>query len=381
MVFQSVSQTQWRPRLLTRFGVAAMLGLMLILAACGGSSSNGSTGTSPGSSCPATKSLIGAGSTFDNPLFSKMFDAYPNVKCGANVNYQAVGSGAGINDLLNGIVDFGATDAPMTDAQLAKSTKGPILHIPVTLGAEAISYNLAVIPSATHLKFTGPVIADIFLSKVTTWDDPEITKLNPGVSLPHQTISVVHRSDGSGTTSIFTHYLSAVSDAWKSQVGAGTTVKWPTGVGGKGNAGVAAAVKSTAGSIGYLELAYVVANNITYGVVQNKDGSYIAPSLDGAKADAANVTAIPADLRFFIVNAPGADSYPISGFSWVIVYQNQSNADKGRAIANMMWWMTHDGQQYSTALTYVPLPAAIVTKDEAQIKSMTCGGSACYTGS
>ncbi len=165
-----------------------------------------------------------------------------------------------------------------------------------------------------------------------------------------------------------------------SQVGAGTTVNWPVGVGGKGNAGVAAAVKATAGSIGYVELAYVLANNLTYGVVQNAAGNYVAPSLDGAKADAMNVTTIPNDLRFYIVNAPGNDSYPISGFSWVIVYQNQSNADKGRAIANMLWWMVHDGQQYSMALNYVPLPQTIVTKDETQIKTMTCGGSPCYTG-
>lgn len=366
-------------RLLTRLSTFALIGLTLILAACG-SSSGTTTGSGP--SCPSTKALTGAGSTFDYPLFSKLFAAYPNVKCGANVNYQAVGSGAGINDLLTNIVQFGASDSPMTDAQLAQSTNGPIIHIPVTLGAEAMSYNLASIPSTTHLKFTGPVIADIYLGKVTFWDNAEITALNPGVPLPHEAISVVHRSDGSGTTSIFTHYLSAISPEWSTKVGAGTTVNWPVGVGGKGNAGVAAAVKSTAGGFGYLELAYVVANNISYGVVQNKAGQYVAPSLDGAKADAANVPTIPADLRFFIVNAPGADSYPISGFSWVIVYQHQSNADRGEAIANMLWWMTHDGQQYSTALTYVPLPSAIVTKDEAQIHSMTCGSSnaKCYTG-
>lgn len=364
--------------LFTRLRIIGVLSLMLFLAACGGSGSGGTSGT--GSTCPSTKALTGAGSTFDYPLFSKMFSVYPTVKCGANVNYQSVGSGQGINDLLTQIVAFGATDSPLTDAQLAKSPNGPILHIPITLGAEAMSYNLTSVPASTHLKFTGPLIANIYLGKVTYWDDASIKQLNPGVTLPHEAISVVHRSDGSGTTSIFTHYLSAVSPEWKSKVGASTTVNWPVGVGGKGNAGVAAAVKSTAGGLGYLELAYVVANNIDYGVVQNAAGNYVAPSLDGAKADAANVTTIPADLRFFIVNAQGADSYPISGFSWVIVYQNQSNADRGRAVANMVWWMVHDGQQYSTALTYVPLPATIVSKDEAQIKLMKCGGSACYTG-
>lgn len=378
MLFQQRLHTRTSHHLLMRLGTLAMLSFMVLLTACGGSS-GGTTGGTTASACPSTKSLTGAGSTFDYPLFSKMFTVYPNAKCGADVNYQSVGSGAGINDLLNNIVAFGATDTPLTDAQLAKSTHGAILHIPVTLGAEAISYNLSGIPSGT-LKLTGPIIADIYLGKIKTWNDPAITKINTGVTLPSQNITVVHRSDGSGTTGIFTHYLSDVSSDWSSKVGAGTTVNWPVGVGGKGNAGVAAAVKSTVGSIGYLELAYVISNNISYTLVQNKDGSYVKPSLDGAKADAANVTTIPPDLRFFIVNAAGTDSYPISGFSWVVVYQNQANTDRGKAVANMLWWMTHDGQQYATALTYVPLPDAIVAKSEAQIKAMKCGSSACYTG-
>jgi phosphate transport system substrate-binding protein len=356
-----------------------LLGLMVILAACNPAANN-SAASGP-SSCPATRTLNGAGSTFDGPLFSKMFSVYPNVRCGVDVNYQLIGSGAGINDLLQQIVDFGATDAPMTDTQLARSTNGPIIHIPITLGAVAISYNLANIPG--HLKFTGKVIADIYLGKVTSWDDPEIAQLNPGVALPHEPITVVHRSDGSGTTSIFTHYLSAVDPEWAARVGASTTVNWPIGVGGKGNPGVAAAIKSTPGAIGYVELAYVVANNFPYALVQNAAGNYVAPSLDGAKADASHVPTIPADLRFYIVNAPGADSYPISGFSWIIVYQHQGNADKGRALANLLWWMTHDGQQYAAPLTYVPLPSTIVAKDEAQIRSMTCGSNnaPCYSGS
>jgi phosphate transport system substrate-binding protein len=357
--------------------LAAVTLLSMLFSACGGTSST-STSANGTQSCPATRTLNGAGSTFDGPLFSKLFTVYSTVKCGANVNYQLIGSGAGINDLLNQLVDFGATDAPMTDAQLAKSPNGPIIHVPVTLGAVAISYNLSGFNG--HLKLTGPALADIFMGKVKTWNDPEIAKLNPGVTLPNQNITVVHRSDGSGTTGIFTHYLSAVSDDWKTKVGAATTVNWPLGVGAKGNPGVAAAIKATSGSIGYVELAYVVANNFPYALVQNAAGNYVAPSLDGAKADAANVPNIPADLRFYIVNAPGNDSYPISGFSWMIVYQNQSNPDKGRAIANMLWWVTHDGQSYSSALTYVPLPGSIVTRDEAQIKSMKCGNAPCYTG-
>jgi phosphate transport system substrate-binding protein len=359
----------------------ALLVSVLITACGGGSGSSGGNGT-PTASCPSVSGLTGAGSTFDNPLFSQMFapSNYPKSKCGVNVNYQSVGSGAGINQLLAHTVDFGATDTPLTDAQEAKSTSGTIIHIPVTLGAVAMSYNLTGISG--HLNLTPAVIAGIYLGTIKSWDDAAIKAANPGVTLPHETITSVHRSDGSGTTGIFTHYLSAVSSDWSSKVGAATTVNWPTGVGGKGSAGVAAAIKSTAGAIGYVELAYVLQNNLSYAAVQNANMKYVLPSLDGAKADASNVTNIPADLRFFIVNAPGDDSYPISGFSWVVVYQHQTNADKGQALANLLWWMTHEGQQYAMPLNYVPLPAAIVTKGEAQIKSMTCGSnnSACYTG-
>jgi len=379
MIFQQGSRPQGLRSLFTRLGTFTLLGLTLLLAACGGSSGNASTAA--GTSCPSTKSLNGGGSTFINPLFSKMFTEYPNAKCGANVNYQSIGSGAGINNLLQGIVNFGATDSPMTDDQLAKSTHGPIIHIPVTLGTEAIVYNLPGIPSG-KLKLTGPIITNIYLGKVTSWDDPSIKQINPGLSLSKLAISVAHRSDGSGTTSIFTHYLSAISPGWQSKVGAGTTVNWPVGVGGKGNDGVAAVVRQTAGAIGYVELAYAVKNSIPFASLQNAAGNFLEPSLGGGKAAAASVTTIPDDLRFFIVNAPGAASYPVSGFVWVVVYQHQTNADKGEAVANMLWWVIHDGQQYSAPLTYVPLPAPIVTRGEAKIKSMTCGSdnSPCYKG-
>ncbi len=367
----------WRYALLAGLAVA----ITLFISACGSGGTGSGTGNT-GPSCPSVSGLTGAGSTFDNPLFSEMFKPsnYPATKCGVKVNYQSVGSGAGINQLLAHTVDFGATDTPLTNAQETQSTSGTIIHIPVTLGAVAMSYNLTGVSG--HLNLTPAIIAGMYLGKITSWDDAAIKAANPGVTLPHQTITTVHRSDGSGTTGIFTHYLSAVSPDWSSKVGAGTTVNWPIGVGGKGNAGVAAAVKSTAGSIGYVELAYVLQNNLSYAAVQNANGKNVLPSLDGAKADASNVTNIPDDLRFFIVNAPGDDSYPISGYSWVVVYQHQSNATKGQAIANLLWWMTHEGQQYSTALNYVPLPANIVTKDEAQIKSMTCGSNnaPCYTG-
>ncbi len=377
MFFQGLTRVRRGPHFLASLSTVALLGLMLILAACGGSTST-TTGTG-GSTCPSTKQLNGAGSTFVNPLFSKMFTQYPSAKCGVNVNYQSVGSGAGINNLLQGIVDFGATDAPLSDAQLAQSTKGTILHIPVTLGAVAISYNLSAVSG--HVNLTGPIIANIFLGTIKFWDDSQIKAVNAGVTLPHQSITVVHRSDGSGTTGIFTHYLAVVSTDWQSKVGAGTTVNWPTGVGGKGNAGVAAQIKSTPGSIGYNELAYVLANNISYAAVQNAAGKLVLPSIDGAKAAAAGVTTIPDDLRYYIVNAPGDSVYPISGYTWAIVYKNQSNADKGAAVANMLWWITHDGQQYSAPLKYAPLPDSIVSKDEAQIKAMQCGSGPCYKSS
>ncbi len=379
MLFQGLWRTRQAPHLLTYLSIIVLLGLMLILAACGGSTSTTTgTGTPSGPTCPSVSQLNGGGSTFINPLFSKMFAEYPSAKCGLNVNYQSIGSGAGINDLLQGIVNFGATDAPMSDAQLAQSTKGLILHIPVTIGAVAISYNLSAVSG--HVNLTGPIIAGIFLGNIKFWDDAQIKAINSGMNLPHQSITVVHRSDGSGTTGIFTHYLAAVSPDWQSKVGAGTTVNWPTGVGGKGNAGVAAQVKSTVGAIGYNELAYVLVNNIQYAAVQNVNMKYALPSVTSAAAAAQNITTFPDDLRFYFVNAPGDASYPITGFTWAIVYQNQTDMGKGQADANMLWWVTHDGQQYATPLNYVPLPQNIVTKDEVKIKSMTCGSSACYTG-
>jgi phosphate transport system substrate-binding protein len=363
-------------------GLTLALGLALAVAGCGGSSSAVGAGTPTAVPCPSTTSLTGAGSTFINPLFSKMFEQYATVGCDVQVNYQSVGSGAGITQLLNQTVDFGASDSPMTDAQIAASKAGPFLHIPATIGAVAISFNIPDLSATTHIQLNGTTLADIFLGKVKTWNDPEITALNSGTTLPHQTITVVHRSDGSGTTGILTHYLSAVSSAWSSGPGAGTTINWPVGVGAKGNSAVAAQVKATKYSIGYNELAYVLTNSIQYAAIQDHDGGYDLPSLDSAKAAAnsINLSAEPSDLRFFFVNAPGTGAYPITGFTWALVYTNQTNADKGQALANAMWWITHQGQQYSTPISYVPLPTNIVQKDEAQIKAMMCGSSACYKG-
>jgi phosphate transport system substrate-binding protein len=374
---RSVSIRSSRPALKGSLLGTFLLAVVMLLSACGGGSTD--TGNNQ-ASCPKTTSLTGAGSTFVNPLFSKIFNAYASVGCQVEVNYQSVGSGAGITQLLNQTVDFGASDSPMTDEQLAQSKNGNVLHIPVTIGAVAISYNLSQVTTPEHLQMTGDLVAKIFLGTITFWDDPAIASLNPGATLPHQAITVVHRSDGSGTTSIFTHYLAAVSSDWSTKVGAGTTVNWPVGVGGKGNDGVANAVKSTAGAIGYNELAYVLTNSIQYAAMQDHDGAYVLPSLDSAKAAAASITTIPDDLRFFFVNSPGTNAYPITGFSWALVYEKQTDSDKGQAIANAMWYIIHDGQQFSPSLSYVPLPDNIVQKGEAKIKAMQCGSSACYKG-
>lgn len=364
----------------TRLGLVALASVTMLFAACGSASTANNGGSGP--ACPSTQGLTGAGSTFDNPLFTKQFSVYPSAKCGIQVNYQSVGSGAGISQLLAGTVDFGATDSPMKDSDLAKSTSGPILHLPITIGGVAMSYN---VPGVTSLQLTGDVIAKIYLNKITNWNDPAIAAINAGVTFPNLAIAVAHRSDGSGTTGIFTHYLSVVSPDWSNGPGAGTTINWPTGLGGKGSDGVTAIVKQTKGAIGYVESGYAIVNNITVATVQNASGAYVAPTLDAIKAAAdnyltTNAATIPADLRFFIVNAPGAASYPISGFSWVIVYQNQSDSSKGQAVANMLFWQTHDGQQYANALNYVQLPTSIVAKDVLQINAIKCGSSACYQG-
>jgi phosphate transport system substrate-binding protein len=352
--------------------------LCLLLTGCGGMTATTTT-LETSTSCPSASQLTGAGSTFDAPLFAQMFRAYASTACGVTVTYHSVGSAAGMNALLDGMVDFGATDTPMTNGALARSQHGPILHIPVTLGAEAIVYHMAGVSG--HVKFTGPVLAAIYLGQITSWDDPAITQLNPGVALPHQSITVIHRADGSGTTGIFTTYLSHVNPAWKTQVGAAVIVNWPVGIGYQGNGGVADGVQATDGSIGYVELSYALSLHLPYAALQNAAGNFLLPSIAGAQADAANIQTIPADLRFFIVNARGAAAYPISGYSFVIVYQRQSNAQTGQGLAQLLWWMIHDGQRYAAPLNYAPLPAAIVARSEAQIRLLQCGANnaRCYT--
>jgi len=318
------------------------------------------------------KQLIGAGSSFDNPLFSKMFADY-NSKTGVEVNYQSVGSGAGISQLTNKTVDFGATDAPMNGKQ-DSALSGPAVHIPVTAGAVVLSYNL---PEVTKpLMMTPSVLADIFLGNITKWNDSRIGAINKGVSLPSTAIMIAHRSDGSGTTNIFTTYLAKVSNDWNSKVGKGSAVNWPAGIGGKGNEGVAGLIKQTPGAIGYIELAYAIQNGMPYATMQNKAGKWIVPSTASVSA-AANI-AIPADSKVSLTNTDAVDGYPISGFSWVVVYKEQSYNSRSKARAtNMMkllQWMIHDGQKFSTGLNYAPLSPAAVKVGDALLKSVTFDG-------
>jgi phosphate transport system substrate-binding protein len=307
-----------------------------------------------------------------------MFDAYESISCGVTVTYLGGGSAAGWNALFEQAVDFAATDVPLTDGALARSQRGAIIHIPITLGTEAIIYQVPGV--TTLLKLNGPILADIFLGKITTWNDPTITQINPGISPPHLGITVIHRSDGSGTTGIFTQYLSQVSPEWKRAVGASYNVNWPIGEGFKGNGGVADGVQNVNGSIGYVELSYALRLHLPYVQLQNAAGNYISPSIAGAQAAAASIQAIPSDLRFYIVNTQGVDAYPISGYSWVIVYQHQIDANKGKALVNLLWWMIHDGQHYAEPLHYAQLPAIIVAKSEAQVRTLICGNSQtpCY---
>jgi phosphate transport system substrate-binding protein len=323
----------------------------------------------------STLFLNGAGSTFIQPLMVRWAFVYPNSLPKTEqvrINYQGVGSGAGISDLTNGIVDFACSDATMTDAQI-KAAGGDVLHIPLTLGPVAITYNL---PSFNgNLKLDGPTLAAIYEGKITNWNDKAIAALNPGASLPNQAIVVAHRADGSGTTFIFTHYLSAVDSYWNSNIGAATAVNWPTGQGAKGTSGVASVVKQSPGGIGYVELSYALSQHLPVIYMKNKAGDFVPPSVAGAAADAANAGTLPADLRAIIVDSPGAASYPISGFSWGLLHQKAPNS-KYVQIVNFFWWAIHQGQMYSTsgALRYSPLPANVVKADEAKLKSITYNG-------
>jgi phosphate transport system substrate-binding protein len=321
----------------------------------------------------AEKELIGAGATFPQPLYSKMFDAYYQQNQ-IKVNYQGIGSGGGINQLVKKTVDFGGTDAFMTDKELAEAG-APVLHIPTCLGAVVITYNL---PDSPKLNFTQDVVADIFLGKIKKWNDPQIAAANPKVKLPDLAISVVHRADGSGTTYIFSEYLSKVSKEWKDKVGTGKSLNWPAGqIGQKGNPGVAGYVKQTPGSVGYVELLYALQNKMAFGNIKNKAGTFVEPTTKSVSA-AANVK-IPDDTNVSLTDTDAKDGYPISGFTWLIFYKEQNyggrSKEKAEALVKMLHWMVKDGQKFVEPLQYSALSSEAVAKSEKIIRSMTYGGA------
>jgi len=319
----------------------------------------------------AGKLLInGAGATFPFPIYSKWFSEYNKLHPEVEINYQSIGSGGGIKQITEKTVDFGASDAPMTEDELKKAPG--IIHIPTVMGAVVVVYNL---PELTSLRLSPETLANVFLGKVQTWNDPAIAKDNPGTKLPGGAITVVHRSDGSGTTAVFTDYLAKVSPEWKSGPGAGKSVNWPVGLGGKGNEGVTGTVKQTEGGLGYVELAYANQNKLSMADLKNRDGQWVKASLDSVSAAAAKAE-IPDDYRVSITDAPGKDAYPISAFTYLLVYKDQTDSAKGQALVHFLWWSIHDGQKMAGALDYAPLPAPLVKKVESTLQSITVQGKA-----
>jgi len=314
----------------------------------------------------AETQLNGAGATFPYPMYSKWFSEYNKLHSDVQINYQSIGSGGGIRQVLNSTVDFGASDGPMSDDQL-KQSKVKILHIPTVLGAVVPAYNIPGVNG--EIKFTPDVLANIFLGKISNWNDAAIAKANPGIKFPDQSIIVVHRSDGSGTTYIFTDYLSKVSKDWQGSVGKGTSVAWPRGLGGKGNEGVAGQIRQLPGSIGYIELIYALENKIPFGSVQNAAGNFVKASLDGVTEAAASAK-MPDDFRVSITNPPGKTAYPISSFTWLLIPAQAKDANKGKIIADFLNWMVTDGQKMTTQLSYAPLPQNVADKVKAAIKQV-----------
>jgi phosphate transport system substrate-binding protein len=312
--------------------------------------------------------INGAGATFPYPIYSKWFSEYNKLHSDVQINYQSIGSGGGIRQLTNQTVFFGASDVPMTDEQIQQAP-GPILHFPMVLGAVVPVYNISGVTA--ELKFSGPVLADIYQGKITKWNDPALAKLNAGVQLPATDITVVHRSDGSGTTFIFVDYLSKLSPDWKAKVGAAASVNWPTGIGGKGNEGVAGLVTQTPGSIGYVELIYAIQNKIAFGVVQNAVGEFVKASTESVTSAAAGAAAnMPADFRVSITNAPGKGSYPISSFTWLLLYQDPKDKAQAKTMVEFVKWALGDGQKFCADLAYAPLPASVVKMELAALNKI-----------
>jgi phosphate transport system substrate-binding protein len=335
-------------------GAVVLAVMALAAAACGGGQSTS------GTEAPVVQ-INGAGATFPYPIYSKWFSEYNTLHPNIRINYQSIGSGGGVRQLQNQTVFSGASDYPMTDEQLAGSA-GAIVHLPTVVGSVVPVYNL---PGVTaELRFTGPILADIFLGKITKWNDPALVAVNPGVSLPDRAITVVHRSDGSGTTFVWVDYLSKVSSEWREKVGAATSVNWPIGLGGKGNEGVAGLVKLTEGALGYVEPVYATQNQLPFGAVQNASGAFVKSSIASvtAVADGAAAT-IPADFRVSITNAPGAESYPIASFTWILMYEASQDPQQAAAMVEFMRWALTDGQKFAAELGYSPLPASIVERE------------------
>jgi len=348
----------------------------IIVLAVGACSNTASVGTSAAAVAATSigpaghkPTLTGSGSTFDAPFFAVAFAKYQQQHPGVTIGYSAVGSSAGIAAISAQQVDFGAADVPMTATEQTAAKGGPITQVPVDLGGEGIAYNLNL-PAGARLHLTGPVLAAIFLGQITHWNDPALTALNPGLSLPNAVINVVHRSDGSGTTYIFSNYLSSVSPAWAAKVGTGKTLNWPVGEGDEGNGGVTTAVDRTPFSIGYIEEAYSQGLLLPFAAIRNQAGNYVTPSEQTVAADAAQKPAItPTD--FSIVNQPGPSSYPISGYSWALVYTHQQNQATGQALVTMLDWLTHDGQAHAAANGYVPLPPQIQQLAHTMLQQIT----------
>ncbi len=357
---------------LHRVSLLALLSVVSLAAACiGGAPSGGGNGSST-SGGGGSATLQGAGASFPNPLYQRWLSEYGRINQNVRIDYQSTGSGAGIRQIQQRTIDFGGTDAPMTDEALRESP-GELLHIPTVLGAVVVTYNLQGVNQP--LRFSPDVLADIFLGRITRWDDARIRADNEGTSLPAADITVVRRADGSGTTAVFTDYLSKVSQEWRDRVGSGTAPQWPTGLGGRGNEGVTGLVRQTPNTVGYVELAYAAQNNLPIAQIKNRAGNFVSPSLEAVTAAAAeSLTTTPEDLRVSITDAAGANVYPITAYTYILVYKDQQDAAKGRALVDFLWWGIHDGQNFARELQYAPLPPDIARRAEARINSITSGG-------
>lgn len=345
---------------------------LLLLVACGKKDKPAPSGEEGvrGDAAPKNVSIQGAGATFPYPLYSKWMAEYNKINPHIRINYQSIGSGGGIRQITKQTVDFGATDAPMKDED-AKKAPGTLHHIPTTIGAVVVAYNVPGVDQKLNLD--PDVVADIFLGKITKWNDPRIKASNEGVALPDKNISIVHRSDGSGTTAVFTDYLGRVSDEWIEKVGVGKAVKWPAGLGAKGNEGVTGQIKTTPGAIGYIELAYATQNKLAFASIKNKAGQYVEPKISAITAAGAGVE-MPDELHVSLANPDGADAYPIASYTYMLVYEDMKDHAKAEGVAKFLWWAIHDGQKFAEELHYAPLPEPVVKKVEARLKTLKSGG-------